>query len=127
MISKSLSGYLTDESSVGKSQSQFGCVRCTRDDMRRKAVQALAVKSSLGRIILTKHLNVWVEGGSSSWLDIVAWDATARTHDLDIADYEGLPCWIAADLASKLDVACVAYVFERIDGDLGTLYLSGTT
>ena len=104
---------LTDEALWAKANPNLD-VSVSRDDMRRKAVQALAVKSSRPNY-LTKHLNVWVEGGSS-WLDIVAWDAT-EDPDLDIADYEGLPCWIAADLASKLDVACVAYVFERIDGD----------
>ena len=104
---------LTDETLWAKANPNLD-VSVSRDDMRRKAVQALAVKSSRPNY-LTKHLNVWVEGGSS-WLDIVAWDAT-EDPDLDIADYEGLPCWIAADLASKLDVACVAYVFERIDGD----------
>ena len=103
---------LTDESLWQKSNPNLD-VSVSRDDMRRKAVQALAVKSSRPNY-LTKHLNVWVEGGAS-WLDIVAWDAT-EDPDLDISAYIGQQCWIAADLASKIDVACVAYVFDRIDG-----------
>ena len=103
---------LTDESLWQKSNPNLD-VSVSRDDMRRKSVQALAVKSSRPNY-LTKHLNVWVEGGSS-WLDIVAWDAT-EDPGLDISDYIGQQCWIAADLASKIDVACVAYVFDRIDG-----------
>ena len=103
---------LTDESLWQKSNPNLD-VSVSREDMQRKAAQALAVKSSRPNY-LTKHLNVWVEGGAS-WLDIVAWDAT-EDPGLDISDYVGQQCWIAADLASKIDVACVAYVFDRIDG-----------
>ena len=103
---------LTDESLWQKSNPNLD-VSVSREDMQRKAAQALAVKSSRPNY-LTKHLNVWVEGGAS-WLDIVAWDAT-EDPDLDISAYIGQQCWIAADLASKIDVACVAYVFDRIDG-----------
>ena len=103
---------LKDESLWAKANPNLD-VSIYKDDLQRKAVQALAVKSARPNY-LTKHLNVWVEGGSS-WLDIVAWDA-CEEPDLNIADYEGRQCWIAADLASRIDVACVAYVFERIDG-----------
>jgi len=103
---------LKDESLWAKANPNLD-VSIYKDDLHRKAVQALAVKSARPNY-LTKHLNVWVEGGSS-WLDIVAWDA-CEDRDLNIADYEGRQCWIAADLASRIDVACVAYVFERIDG-----------
>ena len=103
---------LKDESLWAKANPNLD-VSIYKDDLQRKAVQALAVKSARPNY-LTKHLNVWVEGGSS-WLDIVAWDA-CEEPDLNIADYEGRQCWIAADLASRIDVACVAYVFERIGG-----------
>jgi len=103
---------LKDESLWAKANPNLD-VSIYKDDLHRKAVQALAVKSARPNY-LTKHLNVWVEGGSS-WLDIVAWDA-CEDRDLNIADYEGRQCWIAADLASRIDVACVAYVFERIGG-----------
>ena len=42
------------------------------------------------------------------------WDACANT-DLQIADFEGCPCWIGLDLATKVDLAAMAILFQRND------------
>lgn len=77
----------------------------------RKAMNSPASQASF----LTKHLNVWVQSDQALY-DMRAWD---RCFDdgLDIDDFEGMPCRIAVDLASKTDIAALVALFER-DGKL---------
>lgn len=58
-----------------------------------------------------KCLSLWLFS-ASSWLSMTAWDGCAdRTLTLEAFARE--KCWIGADLASRDDLAAVAYVFER--------------
>lgn len=59
----------------------------------------------------TKHCNEWVNA-DTAWMDIRAWERCTDTT-LRIEDFEGQPCWIGIDLASKVDVASMAILFER--------------
>ena len=59
----------------------------------------------------TKHLNEWVNA-DTAWLDMRAWDACGDVT-LNIADFEGKPCWIGLDLASKTDIAALVMVFPH--------------
>lgn len=59
----------------------------------------------------TKHCNEWVNA-DTAWMDIRAWERCADTS-LRIEDFEGQPCWIGIDLASKVDVASMAILFEH--------------
>lgn len=59
----------------------------------------------------TKHLNEWVNA-DVSWMDLRAWDKCADSS-LDITNFEGSPCYIALDLASKVDIAAKINLFER--------------
>ncbi|QQP93548.1 terminase large subunit (plasmid) [Skermanella sp. TT6] len=78
------------------------------------ATKAMAMPSAQNNF-LTKHLNVWVSA-NSSWMDMRAWDRCADPT-LDIADFEGDPCVMAVDLASKTDIAAISRLFWRdIDG-----------
>lgn len=73
----------------------------------KKAMQSPASQANF----LTKHLNVWIQTNEALY-DMRAWD---RCFDetLDMDDFTGLPCRIAVDLASKIDVAAVVALFER--------------
>jgi len=64
---------------------------------------------------LTKRVNVWCNA-ASSWMDMIKWNAC---HDdaLRLEDFEGEPCFMGADFASKKDLAALCLLFER-DGHL---------
>lgn len=59
----------------------------------------------------TKHCNDWVST-DTTWMDIRAWERCADTG-LCLEDFEGQPCWVGIDLASKVDIASMALLFER--------------
>lgn len=59
----------------------------------------------------TKHLNEWVNA-DTAWMDMRAWDACADSG-LDLDAFEGQPCWIGLDLASKTDIAALVLVFPH--------------
>lgn len=92
-----------------KANPNYG-VSVNPDDLRRKATKALKVASAQNEF-LTKHLDVWVNA-STAWMNMPAWDACADLS-LELTDFEGKPCDIGLDLASKVDVAAKAYVFEE--------------
>ena len=59
----------------------------------------------------TKHLNEWVNA-DTAWMDMRAWDACADPS-LSESDFLGEPCYVGLDLASKVDIAAKAKVFQR--------------
>jgi phage terminase large subunit-like protein len=77
----------------------------------RKAMQSPASQASF----LTKHLNVWIQTDQALF-DMRAWDRCTDAR-LALPLFEGQPCTIAVDLASKTDIAAVLLLFER-DGTL---------
>lgn len=70
-------------------------------------------RASRRGIYKTKHLNVWVNA-RAAFFDIEAWQA--GSSDKTPEDYAGRKCYIALDLASKVDVAAQVLVFPP-DGD----------
>lgn len=75
----------------------------------------------------TKHLNEWVNA-DVSWMDMRAWDACADPS-LTVEDFEGQPCFMALDLASKTDIAAKINLYVR-DGHyyaFGDYYLPRDT
>ena len=58
----------------------------------------------------TKHLNQWV-GARAAWMNMLAWQRQKRP--MELSDFDGCPCWVGVDLASKLDVAAVVKLFEK--------------
>jgi phage terminase large subunit-like protein len=59
----------------------------------------------------TKHLNEWVNA-DTAWMDMRAWDACSEPG-MFIEQFEGQPCWIGLDLASKTDIAALVAVFNH--------------
>ena len=59
----------------------------------------------------TKHLNEWVNA-DTAWMDMRSWEACADpgiTED----EFIGEECYVALDLASKVDIAAKAKLFQR--------------
>ena len=63
-------------------------------------------------------LNRWVSS-ASPWLNMDKWHAGAREIDLD--EFEGLPCVGGLDLAAKIDLAAFVLAFPDEEGNI-TLY-----
>ncbi|MDB6061551.1 MAG: phage terminase-like protein large subunit [Verrucomicrobiaceae bacterium] len=78
--------------------------------IEREARKAMQVASATNNF-LTKHLNVWVNA-DTAWMDMRAWDA-CEDRTLRLEDFEGRECFVALDLASKVDIASKLRLFER--------------
>ena len=63
----------------------------------------------------TKHLNVWVSA-RSPYFNMQSWHDCQNTA-LKMADFEGEPCFMALDLASKTDIAARINLFYRFEED----------
>jgi len=61
-------------------------------------------------IILTKHLNIWMNAGVGAF-DMLRWNKCADT-ELTIEMFRGKECWLALDLASKIDLAALVLLFK---------------
>lgn len=104
-----------DPASWRKANPNFG-ISVSAEDLARKARKAQETPAAVNNF-LTKHLNVWVNAGSPL-ISAEKWQAcTDLTMAID--DFTGHRCWIALDLASKVDIAAKVYLFEdghRSDG-----------
>jgi phage terminase large subunit-like protein len=84
------------------------------DDMEAASRKGAAMPSALANF-LTKRLNVWVNA-DSAWMDMQAWDRCADLT-LTMDKVAHLPCVMALDLASKIDVAAKVRVFHDAPAD----------
>ena len=65
----------------------------------------------------TKHLNEWVNA-DTAWMNMRKWE-DCKDMDMDIEDFHGEPCYIALDLASKVNIAAKMKLFPReIEGKI---------
>lgn len=103
----------TEEASWRKANPNYG-VSVMPDVIGQLAKKALTMQSAVNNFLM-KHLNVWTSA-DSSWMDMKAWNRNADPT-LDIADFEAEKCWIALDLASKVDIAAKIRLFRRIVDD----------
>jgi phage terminase large subunit-like protein len=60
----------------------------------------------------TKHMNVWV-GSADPFFNTEKWRRLSGDYSLD--EFHGKRCWIGVDLAAKVDMTAVVYLFA--DGD----------
>jgi phage terminase large subunit-like protein len=63
--------------------------------------------------ILTKHLNVW-NNSSTAWIDYRKW-LLCGDDNLKIEDFKGQECWVGLDLASRVDLCSLMFVFKNGD------------
>ncbi len=73
---------------------------------RRSATKQVAYK--------TKHLNMWV-GAKAAWMNMLAFQACRKK--INIEDFKGRRCFVAVDLASKVDMASAAILFPPEGND----------
>ncbi|MDR0249847.1 MAG: terminase large subunit [Burkholderiales bacterium] len=108
----------TDQAVWAKANPNLG-VSVLLEDMEAACRKAMSMPSAVNNF-LTKRLNVWVNA-NSAWMDMKAWDACAD-HSLTVEQVEHLPCWIALDLASKVDIAAKIKLFVDHENDRYCLF-----
>ncbi|QGU16392.1 terminase large subunit [Leclercia sp. 119287] len=66
-------------------------------------------------VFKTKHLNIWVSA-RAAYFNLVSW-RNCEDETLTLEQFEGQPCYLAFDLARKLDMNSMVRIFTRdIDG-----------
>jgi phage terminase large subunit-like protein len=86
------------------------------EDSIRVAV-AEAINSPISQNdVKTKHLNIWCQA-SVAWLSMEAWARCGG--DLDLAEFEGQPCWVGLDLSTRSDITAKVLLFRRDGSDGG--------
>ena len=97
-----------DPASLIKANPNYGV--SVFGDFLQAQLEAARRSSSKQNAFRTKHLNDWV-GARAAWMNMLAWQRQKRSFELD--DFDGCPCWVGVDLASKLDVAAVVMLFLK--------------
>lgn len=100
------------EAALKKANPNWGVSVMSAEVMRLQRT-AMELPSSQNNF-KTKHLDVWCSA-SAAWMDSNAWAACEDTG-LDLADFEGCPCWIGLDLAAKNDITAKVRLFPYKDG-----------
>lgn len=96
-----------------KANPNFG-VSVLPNDMEIACRKAMSMPSALNNF-LTKRLNVWVNS-HTAWMDMRRWDDCAD-HALTVERVAHLPCIMALDLASKVDIAARIKLFIDVEND----------
>lgn len=60
----------------------------------------------------TKHLNLWV-GAADPYFNSEKWRQLSGDYPLE--SFHGKQCWIGVDLAAKIDLTAVVYLFKEAD------------
>lgn len=67
-------------------------------------------KPSQQNINRTKHLNQWMSAGAA-WMNMKIWD-DCKDETMHMESFAKMRCWLGADLASKIDIASLAFIIE---------------
>lgn len=91
-----------------KANPNFG-VSVAEKYLYKKYREAMTVVEKQN-INLCKHLNIWTNA-AVGWINMAKWDACA-VPDMKIEDFAGCDCWVGVDLASKVDLAAMMFLFR---------------
>ena len=81
------------------------------EDFLRSRLKQAIQRTSKQNIIRCKHLNQWMNAGSA-FFNMYDWDQ-CEDKNLKMEDFKGEECWVGIDLASKVDIAVMCFLFER--------------
>jgi phage terminase large subunit-like protein len=100
----------TQQATWKKANPNYG-ISVKEDFLEAARKEAIAIASQQN-ILKCKHLNIWAAAGSA-WINMVTWKKNKR--DIRMSDFAGEPCWIGVDLASKIDLTAMMFLFRRED------------
>jgi len=104
-----------------KANPNFG-ISVSPEDLDRKAVKAMQMASAQNNF-LTKHLNVWVNA-DTAWMNMQKWEQCGDAT-LKESDFLGNDCYVACDLATKIDIAAKVKLFVKEIGGKFHYYVFG--
>jgi phage terminase large subunit-like protein len=108
------------EAALRKANPNFG-VSVSGDFLRARQRDAIATPRKAGAF-KTKHLDLWVSA-RAAYFDVEAWrrcaDPGSRSAPRGLASswLQGRRCKLGLDLASKIDIAALEYLFEPLGGE----------
>lgn len=108
------------EASLLKANPNYD-VSVSADFLRSRQRDAVATPRKAA-VFKTKHLNLWV-AAKAAWFDIEAWRrcrdpnmGVKASSALELEELQGRRCILGLDLASKVDIAALEYLFPPLDG-----------
>jgi phage terminase large subunit-like protein len=84
------------------------------DDYLRGQLRDAMQRPSQQNINRTKHLNEWLNAGMA-WMNMAKWDR-CKDEKMHLESFATREAWLAFDLANKIDIASLAYIFRLGDG-----------
>lgn len=105
-----------DETSWRKANPNFG-VSVNPEDLARKVSEAKQSPAARNNF-LTKHLNVWVTSHEPC-LSVEGWkrgQSKGWRPVLEVPELKHERCWVGIDLASKIDLCAMSFVFPPTAG-----------
>lgn len=96
------------EDALKKANPNYG-VSVFADFLRGQLADAKLSPRKAG-IFQTKHLNVWVQA-REPYFNVMQW-REAKNPRLSLEQFQGMPCVITLDLASKIDIAAMTILFK---------------
>ncbi len=85
------------------------------DDYLRGQLRDAMQSPSQQNINRTKHLNEWMNAGVA-WMNMALWDR-CKDNSLHLESFARMKCWLGMDLATKIDLACLSFMF-KLDNDV---------
>ncbi|TDH58271.1 terminase large subunit [Dankookia rubra] len=104
-----------DEATWIKANPSWG--QAVQPDAIRGIMRQARNNAAQEAVAKTRHLNIWV-GADEALFSMRAWRAAADPS-LVLEDFEGQPCHLGIDLASRTDLAALAIVFPGRDAETG--------
>jgi phage terminase large subunit-like protein len=102
-----------DLKSIKKANPNYG-VSISEDFLKQQLAQAIASTSKQNTFRI-KHLNQWVNA-KLPWLNMTDWEKCGDSA-LSLEQFEGGEVYLALDLARRIDIAALIFLFVReIDG-----------
>ncbi|MFA6076339.1 MAG: terminase TerL endonuclease subunit, partial [Negativicutes bacterium] len=102
----------TEQSSLVKANPNYGV--SVGDDYLHSRLRDALQSPSRQATFKTKHLNIWV-GARNAWMNMQEWAKCPPRKTLE--ELAGRPCYMALDLASKVDVAAKILLFPPYEDD----------
>lgn len=96
-----------DPETLKKANPNFGI--SVSEDYLLRQLNTAKRSASKQNIFRTKHLNQWV-GARTAWMNMLAW---RRQQKDKLEQFKDAPCYMAVDLASRVDVAALVLVFKQ--------------
>ncbi|MDR1658883.1 MAG: terminase large subunit [Desulfovibrio sp.] len=104
-----------------KANPNFG-VSALEDDLRGKYRDAmqLAHRQNINKC---KHLDIW-SNAAVGFINMAKWDECARP-EIKFEDFAGQLCWVGIDLASKIDLTAMMFLFRTMEQNDFAEFLPG--